>query len=51
MAGSGSATFAICATSGDAERLAAAARARGWWAEATNLSPHGPRITEVEVVG
>ena len=39
LSGSGSATFAICASFDDACRIAAAARARGLWARTTAFSP------------
>lgn len=38
MSGSGSSAFAVCATFGDACRIVAAARNRGWWARATAFS-------------
>lgn len=38
MSGSGSSVFAVCATFGDACRIVAAARNRGWWARTTSFS-------------
>ena len=35
LTGSGSCTFAVCESSADALKIAAAAQARGWWATAT----------------
>ena len=46
MAGSGSATFALCENAASARSIAEAARARGWWAVATETSPSGVRITD-----
>ena len=46
MAGSGSATFALCASAESAESISAGARARGWWAVATETSSSGVRITD-----
>ncbi len=38
MSGSGSSAFAVCSTFGDACRIVAAARNRGWWARTTAFS-------------
>ena len=38
MAGSGSTVFALCKDAGSAERIALAARERGWWGAATRTS-------------
>jgi 4-diphosphocytidyl-2-C-methyl-D-erythritol kinase len=46
MAGSGSAVFAICASDADCERIASAARDRGWWGAATRGSADGAVVTE-----
>ncbi len=44
MAGSGSATFAVCADAGGAETVADAARRQGWWAVATRTTGSGARV-------
>ncbi len=43
VSGSGSAVFSICASEEAASGLAAAARERGWWAEAATSRPDGIR--------
>lgn len=45
MAGSGSSVFALCAQPSVAERLAAEASQRGWWAVATRTSSLGASVT------
>jgi 4-diphosphocytidyl-2C-methyl-D-erythritol kinase len=46
MAGSGSATFAICKDASAAARAAQGARALGWWAAATATRPGGVKIID-----
>lgn len=47
MAGSGSAVFGICADGASAASCAATARAAGFWAVATQLSPSGCVVSRV----
>lgn len=44
LAGSGSATFALCEDDEVALRIADAAQENGWWARATRLGAHGARL-------
>jgi len=46
MAGSGSTVFAVCADGAAAAECATAARARGWWAEATGSAESGLTLRE-----
>ena len=46
MAGSGSATFALCEDATSAALVAERARDRGWWATATTTRPTGIEITD-----
>jgi 4-diphosphocytidyl-2-C-methyl-D-erythritol kinase len=46
MAGSGSASFALCEDAASAALVAEGARAQGWWATATTTRPTGVGITD-----
>jgi len=48
MAGSGSAVFAVCASTEAAAQVVSAARERGWWASTATSADSGATVTEGE---